>query len=66
MANMKINEADADADAKADRKLTRSERLDAFGRRHPRLMFAFVMLAALGVTLLLLSTGAAVIQYEAF
>jgi len=41
-------------------------RLDAFGQRHPNLMLAFVLLAALGVTLLLLSTGAAVIQYEAF
>jgi len=47
-------------------ELNRVERLDAFGRRHPRLMLAAVLLAALSVTLLLLSTGAAVIQYEAF
>jgi len=50
----------------SEHKPTRAERLDAFGRQHPRLMLAAVLLAALGVTLLLLSTGAAVIQYEAF
>jgi hypothetical protein len=44
-----------------------SQRLDAFGRRHPRLMlFAVIVLGGVATVLLLFKSEGAVVMYQRF